>query len=180
MPGDQRQGQPKMDAAAHVAVGVSFSRNPVHLVFRGDLRQEGVVENIRCNVGHLRDQKNDQRAIDVPGAAEVQQQREERAAVGEEEQEAFLGCGEVRNRSQDRRRQEGQERRQPGCEPPQAEAAEGGPSDGETVGSDHGVNEVVGQQTHQHGRGVGRVGPIIHAPAEESLLVILRKGQQFP
>ena len=66
MAGHQSQGESELEAASHVAVGVSLARKPVHGVAAGgDLRQEGVIEHVAADVGNLGDQEKEECSEDV-------------------------------------------------------------------------------------------------------------------
>ena len=104
MSGHQSQGESELEAASHVAVGISLARQPVHGVSAGgDLRQEGVIEDVAADVGNLGDQKEEEGLEDIARLAEVEQYREQGARVGAGQQETLLGSRHIGDRAQGRR-----------------------------------------------------------------------------
>ena len=64
------QTKNKGDAGADVAIGVAGGRNLVHPLFRGDLREHGVIENDAGREADLRDDEDGQERQPAPGEAQ--------------------------------------------------------------------------------------------------------------
>src|SRR5438309_2169527 len=98
---DQRYGE--LQSTADISVGVAFRGDVVHLLVTGNVRQEGIIENIAIHEADLRDEKEEQRLENVARPREVKKDAEECAGIAERGEELFLGRRGVCDRAQYRR-----------------------------------------------------------------------------
>ena len=132
----------------------------------GDLRQEGVIEHVAANVDNLGDQEEAEGSEDVARLAEVEQYGEQGARIGTGQQETLLGSRHIGDGAQGWGHQKGQKSGQARGEPPQGCGPVDGVSESDAFGSHHRLGKIGGQHPHGDGGGVGRVGPVVHAPAK--------------
>src|SRR3954469_3641633 len=123
--GEDDESDGELQSSADVSVGVALGGDVIHLLFAGDVGKKGVVKDVCVHEADLRNKKKEKSLDDVAGLAEVKHHAEERAGVGEEEQELLLGRGEVGDGAQHRRADEADDSGEAHDETPQGVRAEG-------------------------------------------------------
>jgi hypothetical protein len=141
----------------------------------GDVGEERVVEDGGDRPRALRQEEDQQGVADVSRPGEEEQHRDQRTGVCEEPEETELGGGEVADRAKGRGEQEHEQGSEPHGVSEQRLTVEPLPEDDHAFVWDDLPGEEAGQQHRQGGGRVGRVGPVIHGPAEDRPAIVLHE-----